>query len=144
MADDNIKDFTVNWFLLGFLFVCLTTTAITFMYNNNPEGLADTEGVLQNSLTSVESNLIALPSDSDIILNISAKTNPEASFLGSRDSVATAYSTVGASKGFFTQSKILISYVFTGTTGKILLGLFGGLFGFTSGYYIIKYIRNAI
>lgn len=144
MADENIKDFAINWFLLAFLFVCLTTTSISFMYYNNPEGLSDTEGVLQNTLDSVQSNLIALPNESDVLLNISAKTNPEASFLGSRDSVATSYGTMGTAKGFFTQSKILIAYVFTGTTGQILLGLFGGLFGFVSLYYIIKFIRNAI
>ena len=144
MADENIKDFTVNWFLLGFLFVCLTTTSITFMYHNNPDGLADTEGVLQNTLDSVQSSLIDLPEGSDVYLNITSKTNPELGFLGSRDSVATSYGTVGMAKGFFTESKVLIAYVFTGTTGQILLGLFGGLFGIVSLYYIIKFFRNAI
>lgn len=144
MADDNMKDFVVNWFIVGFLLFGLLSTAITFIYYNNPGGLGDTGDVLEGTLSSIQSNLVALPNSTDALLNITSNTNPELSQLGSRDSVATAYGSVGTSKGFFTSTKILIAWVFTGTSGEILLFFFGGIFSFVAVYYIIKWVRNGI
>lgn len=142
MADENLKDFTINWALLGLLFFCLLTFTISFMLANNPTGLGDTEDIFDNSVSSTETNLISLSGNSNSLLNITSETNPEISDLGSRDSVATAYGSMGSSKGFFESIKIFMSWILTGTSGQLLIGVFGGLFGFVALFFIIKNIRQ--
>ena len=141
MADDNLKDFSVNWIMFGLLFFCLITFAVSFMYYNNPIGLGDSQDVFDNAASGVQGNLVSLPDDSDTLLNITAKTNPEVSDLGSRDSIATSYGITGVSQGFFTKTKIFMGWVLTGTAGQILIGVFSGLFGLLSIYFITKWIR---
>jgi len=82
--------------------------------------------------------------NADVILNITANTNPEASELGSRDSVAAAYETKATATGFFSSMKLLISWIVVGEMGKMLLAVFGGIVGFLSVYFIVKWIRNGI
>lgn len=142
MAEDNIKKFTVSWILLGLLFFALVSFAITFMFNNNPGGLGDSKDIFDNAQSDLLSKLIEVPPDSNALLNITAKTNPEESFLGSRDSVATSYGLTDSGKGFFETTKIFLSWVITGDTGKMLLAIFGGLFSIVVLYYIIKLIRT--
>ncbi len=141
MAPTNLKEFSIEWVLFGLLLFCLLTFAITFMFYNNPTGLGDSSNILNKSLIGIQSNLVALPDDSDALLNITSVTDPEASFLGSRDSIATTYGMTGTGKGFFTKSKILLAWIFTGTSGQILIGVFGGLFGLGALYWITKWIR---
>ncbi len=143
MVEDNIKDFTINWVIFGLLATCLIAFAITFMYENNPYGLND--GSLEKlTSTDVDLNtrLYSLEGDGDELLNITSKTDPEVSQLGSKDSVATAYKMKDSGVSFWTSAKSLIGWVFTGEIGKILLGTFGGLIGFLSVYFIIKLIRT--
>ena len=144
MADDNLKDFGVSWIQMGLLFFCLLSFAIAFIFYNNPTGLGESEDIFENTHSSLEGNLIALPSDSNALLNITAQTNPEISDLGSRDSVATSYGVAGNSKGFFESAKIFLAWILVGEVGQLLLAVFGGLFGFVSLYYITKYVRNGI
>ena len=141
MAPTNLKEFSVEWVLFGLLFFCLITFSISFMFFNNPEGLGDAEDIFNASASEFQSSLIALPANSDALLNITAVTDPEASYLGSRDSIATTYGITGTSKSFFTSSKVFIGWIFTGTSGQILLGVFGGLFGLVALYFITKWIR---
>ena len=145
MADENIKDFTTGWVQLGVVLLCLLTFATLFMVNNNPLGLGEDAsaqlGITANNLSSA---IFQLPEDSDVVLNITANTNPTEGFLGSRDSVATSYSATNMARGFFTSTKTLISWIFSGDIGKMLLAVFGGLFGLFSFYYIVKIIRNGI
>lgn len=144
MADTNIKDFSVNWVLFGLLFFCLLTFAITFIFDNNPGGLGDSQSMFDDTASSMSGRLLNLPGDADVLLNITSETNPEISDLGSRDSVATSYGTMGTAKGFLESSKIFMGWVLTGTAGELLVTVFGGLFGLVSLYWIIKYIRNGI
>ena len=142
MADNNIKQFTVSWILFGVLFFSLLSFALTFMFNNNPTGLGDTGDIFENTQTGLSSKLFEVPPDSNALLNITAKTNPEESFLGSRDSVATSYGLTDTGQGFFESAKIFMSWVFTGTAGKMLIAVFGGLFSIVALYWIIKFIRT--
>lgn len=142
MADQNLKDFSVTWILFGLLFFSLLTFAISFMYNNNPDGFGDSKHFFDDTSSALGNKLVALPNSSNNLLNITSETNPEASFLGSRDSSATSYGLMGTSKGFFESSKIFFNWIFTGTTGELLLSVFGGLFGLVGLYYIIKWIRH--
>lgn len=142
MADQNLKDFAVNWILFGLLFFCLLSFAITFMYYNNPSGLGDVQTKLGDAQTNVLGKLVVLPEDSDALLNVTSNLDPEASFLGSRDSVATSYGVTGSSRGFFDSIKIFVGWVFTGDTGETILLVFGGLFGFLALYFVTKWIRN--
>lgn len=145
MADDNLKDFGTGWVQLGVVLFCLITFATLFMVSNNPLGLGEEAsaqlGITENNLSSA---IFQLPEDSDLVLNITANTNPTEGYLGSRDSVATSYSIMDMAQGFFTSSKTLISWIFGGDVGKMLLVIFGGLFGVFSFYYIVKIIRNGI
>lgn len=142
MAEDNIKKFTISWTLFGLLFFCLISFATIFMYNNNPEGLGDAADKFDSVGSDLSSKLIEIPESGDALLNITAKTNPEESFLGSRDSVATSYSLTGTGKGFFETAKEFGGWVLTGAAGKMLLAIFGGLFAVVSLYYIIKLVRT--
>lgn len=142
MATDNIKDFTVQWVMFGLLFFSLLSFAITFTFNNNPNGLGDTGGVLETYQNNISNRLYETEDSGNAILNISAETNPEVSDLGSRDSVATSFGTVGTAKSFFTTSKQFFGWIITGTAGKILVSTLGGLFALLSSYLIFKYIRQ--
>lgn len=141
MAENNIKDFTINWIVVGLLFFCLISFAIAFMYNNNPDGFGDSEDKFTTTKTNVENELYAVEGTSDRILNITANTNPEASQLGSRDSVAAAYET-REDLGGWEQLQIFISWIFAGELGKMLLGVFGGIITFLSVYYGTKWFRT--
>ncbi len=145
MAEDNIKDFAINWIVTGVLVFSLITFAITFMYANNPIGLdAGTGEILNKTQESVSTKLYQTPNDADKVLNITANTNPEASQLGSRDSVAAAYSISGTGTGFFKSTKIFLSWILIGDAGKMLISVFGGLIGFFAVYFIVKWVRNGI
>ena len=122
---------------------CLIAFATVFMYNNNPTGLGtDASTSLTDTYTGLNSQLLASPEDSDTLLNITANTNPEVSDLGSRDSVATSYEAKGSATGYWETSKSLISWVFSGTIGKMLTSVFAGIIGFLSYFYIMKHIRT--
>jgi len=142
MATDDLNSFTMQGVVGGLLLVCLLSFAIGFIYLNNPTGLGNTGTVLQNSYNSSNNVLTEAPNNADELLNITANTNPEVSDLGSRDSVSTSFSATGTAKGSFNAAKDLISWVFTGTTGKLLLGVFGGIIGLLSYFYIYKHIRQ--
>ena len=143
MAEDNLKDFTVNWMVIGLLSFCLLSFALTFIYNNNPTGLNEgTESILSDTHSTLSNQLIASDEDSETLLNITANTNPEASQLGSRDSVAVSYGARGTGVSYWTSTKTLLGWVFSGTSGKILLGFFSGVIGFFSLFYIIKFIKQ--
>lgn len=143
MAQDSLKDFTLDSMKLGLLMFCLLSFAITFMYNNNQDAITDgTEDIFSTSKDSVSTQLISSPEDTNTILNITANTNPEASQLGSRDSVSTSYEAKASATGYYDTSKKLITWVFAGTTGKILLGVFGGVLGFLAFFFITKFIRQ--
>jgi len=145
MAEENLKEFTSNWIIIGLLAFCLMTFTISFMYNNNPLGLGDdADSKFSNTIGNLSGNLYKMETNSDSVLNITANTNPEASELGSRDSVASAFKQRESAMGFFTSMKIFFSWVFVGEMGKMLLSVFAGLIGFTSVYFIIKWIRNGV
>lgn len=143
MVEDNIRDFTVNWIVFGLLFTSLLSFAIVFMFNNNPDGFGDdADYILNTTYTSSNSKLLELPSETDELLNITSKTNPEASFLGSRDTVATSYGSYGTAKGYWETSKLMLRWVFSGDVGKVLLAILSGLIGFIAFYFIVKFIRT--
>lgn len=143
MVENNLKDFTINWILTGFLMFCLLAFATIFMYNNNPTGLGtDADTSLTDTYASLNSQLLTSSDDSDVILNITSNTNPEVSDLGSRDSVATSFEAKGSATSYWESSKFLISWVFSGTTGKMVMSVFAGIIGFLSYFYISKHIRT--
>jgi len=49
---------------------------------------------------------------------------------------------LGQTKKSYEDAKVLISWVFTGTTGKLLLGVFSGIIGLLAYFYIYKHIRQ--
>lgn len=144
MADLNLKDFSINWVLFGVMFFCLITFSVSFMFYNNPNGLGDAQDIFEKAATSMQGNLVSIPDDTNALLNITSEANPEVSDLGSRDSVATSYGITGTSRGFFNSSKIFMGWVLTGTSGQLLIGVFGGIFGLLALYFITKWIRNGI
>jgi hypothetical protein len=140
--DDSIKDFTVNWIIGGLLMFCLLAFAISFMYYNNPNGLNDGTGDIFASDRNTFSNKLTESKDnSNTLLNVTANTNPEVSTLGSRDSVAVGYGIKGTGTSFWESSKKLLSFVFSGESGQILLGTIGGIIGFLSLYFIWRFIK---
>ena len=144
MAVDNLKDFSMQWIMFGLLFFSMLTFTITFMFNNSPDALGDSQGKFDTYSTDIRSKLLVVENDSNSLLNISAQNNPEVSDQGSKDSVATSYGIMGTSRSFLESSKSFIGWMFTGDSGKVLISLIGGMFGLVSLYYITKWIRNGI
>lgn len=142
MANENLKDFSISWILFGLLLFCLLSFAISFTFYNNPNALGDSNSIFESSQQAIGTNLIATEDSSNLLLNITAETNPEVSDLGSRDSVATSYGTTGSAKSFFETSKIFMGWILTGTSGQILIAVFTGMFGLTALFFIIKSIRQ--
>lgn len=143
MAEDNLRDFTINWMLTGFLLFCLIAFSVDFMLDNNTEGLGgDADTIFSNSYSGMNTQLLSSPDTADTLLNITSNTNPEAGDLGSRDSVSTSYEAKGSATGYWETSKILMGWVFSGTTGKMLMSVFAGIIGFLSYFYISKHIRT--
>ncbi len=122
---------------------CLLAFAITFVFNNNTTALDDGTGdIFSTSYDNISNNLYESSEDSNTLLNITSNTNPEISQLGSRDSVAVSFQTKGSATSYFEQSKLLLSWVFSGTAGNIILGVFGGLIGFLAMFYIWRFVRG--
>ena len=144
MALDNLKDLSIQWIVGGLLLTCLLGFAIQFTYFNNPIGLNDgsANDVFADSYANSSSLLDQSSTKSDELLNITANTNPEVSDLGSRDSVAAAFSAKGSSTEFFDSAKNLAGWVFSGAIGKMLLVVIGGLIGMLSFFFIWQYIRT--
>ena len=149
MAVDNIKDFSIQWILFGLLFFSLLSFGTLFVSNNNPNALGDSEEIFNVASQNISSKLIQVEADSDIVKNITSKTNPEIGDLGSRDSVATNFEIAGTSKGFWEASKSFIGFIIpsrsdNGNAGAILVSVFGGMIGLTVLFFIIKGIRNGL
>lgn len=142
MAVDNLKDFGIQWALMGMLFLSMLSFVIMFIATNNPNGLGDYSTNFNDGESSITSRLTSLESSTNSLLNISSESNPEVSDLGSKDSVATSYGITGSAKNFFSSIKIFMSWVLIGTTGEIIISVFGGIFGLISLYFITKWIRQ--
>lgn len=142
MAMNNLRDMSSQFTILGFLIFCMIAFVVGFMYYNNPSGLGDdTDTYLGNAQANLENQLLESADDSDSLLNITSNTNPEASQLGSRDIVTTGFQAKGSATSYWESGKQLISWVFTGTLGKMLLSVIGGLIGLIAYFLIIKHIR---
>jgi len=145
MAEDNLKDFTINWVVTGLLLFSLIAFTTFFMLHNSTVGLGDdAENVFSSTSSGISSRLLDVSGDADIVLNITANTNPEVSDLGSRDSVASAYSMKGTGTSYWEAGKLLLSWVFGEDTGGLLIITLSGIIGFLAFYYIFKFIRNGI
>ena len=143
MAETGLKDFTINWIIGGLLLFCLLAFSLTFIYNNNSSALdGGTGDIFDESSDGFSGQLYGSPEDSNTLLNITSNTNPEVSDLGSRDSVAVSFEAKGSATSYWEGSKSLLSWVFSGTAGKILLGVFGGIIGFTSLFFLWRFIRT--
>ena len=143
MALNNLRDFSTQALVGSLLMVLLLSFAISFMYYNNPNGLGtDTDSIFSETYANSSGLLLESSSDSDVLLNITANTNPEASDLGSRDSVATSYESQGTIREKIDAAKNLIGWVFSGATGKLLLVTLGGLVGMLLYFLGFKHIRT--
>jgi len=143
MADESLKDFTINWMLGGLLMFCILAFSISFVYNNNPDALNDgTWDKIETANADYSSKLYESQEDSNTLLNVTSNTNPEVSDLGSRDSVAVSFGAKGTATSYWESSKTLISWVFSGTSGKILLGSFGAMISFLAMFFIWRFIKS--
>ena len=144
MAVDNLKDFSMQWIMFGLLFFSLLTFTMLFMFNNSPDALGTSEDKFDTYSSDIKSKLVIVVEDSNSLLNISAQNDPEASTLGSKDSVATSYGITGISRSFLSSMKLFMGWIITGDAGKVLVSIFVGMFGILSIYFITKWIRNGI
>ena len=142
MADQNIKDFTVNWVLFGLLVFCLLAFAVSFVANNNPDSLGDTQGTFETTSAALQDSLLEVEDDTNSQINISADLQSEESQLGTRAAASTSYGLMGTGTGFWKKIKGLIVLVFSGLIGQIIVGVLGGLIGIAALYHIIKLIRS--
>jgi len=139
MADDNLKDFSVQWVFFGLLFFCLLSFAVMFVANNNATAFGDSSGKFDAS--KLQGNLTGTPVKIDALLNISAESDPEVSDLGSKDSVAASYGLKGTSTGFIQSTQMFMSWIFPGTGGTVFISVLVTITGLLAFYFITKWIR---
>jgi hypothetical protein len=142
MADQNIKDFAVNWVLFGLLIFSLLAFTISFIAYNNPDALGDTQGHFEDSYTDLKDSLIEIESSTESQINVSADLQSDESQLGTRAAASTSYGLMDSGTTFWNKSKNLMAFVFSGLMGQIILGVFGTLIAMTALYYIVKLIRS--
>ena len=140
MANENLSDFSIQWIFFGFLFFCLLSFAVMFVANNNEDAFGTSSDKFNTS--TLQSSLVSIPTDTDPLLNITSKSNPETGDLGDRSSVAVSYGLTGKAKTFIQSTQMFLSWIFIGTSGQIILSLFVGIFSITSLYFITKWIRQ--
>jgi len=137
MANKNLKDFTSNWILLGLLGFALLSFAIIFTANNNPNAFGSTSGVFSNTSSQLNSNLVRVQSSSNNASKINSIKNSLESSGTKTVSASTSNNYFNSGKSFWRSLVALISYVFSGTLGKILIGVLGGLIAYEAIYWII-------
>lgn len=143
MAEQNISTFTNSMAITGLLLFSLIAFAGIFFAANNPNGITlEDNNILNSTQSDLSSNIIAIEDDSNSILTVASNTNPTESQLGSRDSVSTSFSMFGSGKRFINSSKLLISWIFAGEVGRMLLSIFIGLIGLSATYLIYRAIRG--
>ena len=141
MAMDNLKDFAIQWGVLGLLFFGMMAFAMSFMVDNNPIGLGVSSTQFENHSGNVMGKLTQIETDSNELLNITTKNNPEVGQLGSGDSVPASYSLVGSARSFLSSFKLFMVWIIPGTAGQMLVAFLVGIFGIMSFYFITKWIR---
>jgi len=140
MANDNIKDFTIQWIFFGLLFFSLLSFAVIFVANNNADAFGTSQSKFDAS--SLQSELISKDNEIDPLLNVTANTNPETGDLGSRDSVAVAYGLKGTSVGFIESAQMFMGWIFTGDAGDVIISVFIGIGSIGFLYFIYKSVRQ--
>lgn len=140
MASDNIKDFSINLILYGLLFVALSTFTVIFISENNTNAISpELMNLVNGSSSESQSRLVELNEESNVMLNITSYTDPEASYLGSKDQVATAYKMTGSAKRSWESSKSVLSVVIQDP--KIII-IFSSIILFSMVYFILKFLRT--
>jgi len=143
--ENNLSDLVITWSLAGLLLFSLLMFTAGFVSKNGQYALSDGSGDIFNSTSAdINNRLYTLEGDSKNVSEITSSTDPEKSYLGSKDSVTTAYTTYGSAKSVFQSTQILFSYVFGSAVGKIILMILGALLTFTGIMLIIKLIRQGV
>lgn len=141
MANDNIKDFSINFIMYGLLFLSLSTFTVLFVTNNNIDAIGnDLLNLTNTTSNSINLNLVATEGTANDISNSTSYTNPEASYLGSKDQVATAFKMTGSAKTSFESSKKMLGIVLDDY--PVLIAVFSGIVIFSMVYFIIKSFRT--
>ena len=139
---DNIKDFTLTWVLTGVLVFSLLTFALIFVYNNNPSALGESENQILLLEGEFSNSLVEIEGDMDSKMNSSAKLNSEDQALGTASASSTSYGFMGTAQSKVTIMKQMISWIFAGTFGQILISMLAGIVGLVGLYYIVVFIRR--
>lgn len=144
MGVDNLKEFGVMFILGAFLFASLLFFSTGFTAQNNPDALGDSADKFGQFESNITSTLVATESDGNLLLNISAESDPEVSDLGSRDSVATSYKVIDSSGGIFNQFRLFVEWVIPGSNGVFIMAVLAAIFTIAIVYFAIKLIRNIL
>ena len=153
MSSQNLKEFSVEWALIGLLFFSLIAFASTYVYNNSPGALGYAGDKLVGYGNGINSSLMSLEHESNVLLNISSQSDPEVSDWGSKDSVATSYGLMGTAKDQSQNILPFVKWILSPNSDSeggatlvsvMLISVLAGLLGITALYYITKWIRNGI
>jgi len=142
MADQNIKDFTINWVTFGLLFFFLLTFTLTYFYENNPNALGENKGNFDSFTNNISNELLELETSSNEQLNISALIESEDQTLGSRVSASNSYGFWETASSFWESSKGFIGWILSGFAGTLIIGVFGGMIGILILYWIFRLGRS--
>ena len=142
MADQNIKDFTVNWILFGVLFFSLMFFSLSFVFNNNSDALGEYKANYDIYSANISSNLLELEGDSNEQINISAIIESEDLELGSRVAASNSYGFMSSARNYWSGTKEFTALMFEGTAGQIITGVFSGLFLIIALFFIFRLGRT--
>ena len=142
MTNQNMKDFTTNWILFGLLLFSLMSFAIGFFYNNNPTGLGSSQDIFENSVDNISESLLEIETEGNEQMNISALIESGSADAGTRVATSKTYGLFGSATTFFNHSKLFLSWMMSGITGQIIIGVVGGLFLIAVIYFSAEMLRR--
>lgn len=141
MADEDLRGFVETYLLFGLLMLGLIGVALYLVFMNNSTAISgDYYSTLNETRKNLNIAFINSSATADKVLNSTSYTNPEASYLGSKDQVSSAYETMGSAKKMWSQVGLMLGILFS--SNPEIVWIFGGMIVFSVVMLIIKFIRT--
>jgi hypothetical protein len=141
MADETLGDFVINYLLFGLLLFGLIGSTLYLISMNNEEAISpEYFSTLNKTKNNIGISFVSSSATADSILNSTSYTDPEASYLGSKDQVASAYNIMGTGKGMWAQSKLMLNVLFS--SNPEIIWIFGAFIVFSAVLLIYKFVRT--
>lgn len=139
---DNIKDFAINWILIGLFSFSLISFAVLFPVYQGEGEIFSNDTTLNATIESLESTFETTGTLSNTNLNLTKDYDPTTSDSGADfTQIGQGFNILTFASQTKDVLKIFFYYAF-GELAIILITLFGAIFFITAIYYVIKNLRT--